>query len=129
MKTYLSAKIHRAHVTESDLNYIGSLTIDCALMELAGIEPYEKVLVSNFTNGARFETYAIAGPRGSGTISLNGGSARQGLVGDILTIFTFATLEQWEPPTVVFVDEHNRATDVLRDEGYGKQLPISEETE
>ncbi len=116
-------------MTESDLNYIGSLTIDCALMELAGIEPYEKVLVSNFTNGARFETYAIAGPRGGGTISLNGGSARQGLVGDIITIFTFATLDHFEPPTVVFVDERNRATDVVRDEGYGKELPIGEETE
>jgi aspartate 1-decarboxylase len=129
LKTYLSAKIHRAHVTESDLEYVGSLTIDCALMELAGIEPYEKVLVSNFTTGQRFETYAIAGPRGSGIIGLNGGAARQGLVGDIITIFTFATLDKWEPPTVVFVDASNRATDVLRDEGYGKQLPIAEETE
>jgi aspartate 1-decarboxylase len=120
MKTYLSAMIHRAHVTESDLNYIGSLTIDCALMKLAGIEPYEKVLVSNFTNGPRFETYAIVGLHGNGAIRLNSGSARQGLFSDTLTIYTFATLDHWEPPTVVFVDEHNRATDVLRDEGYGK---------
>ncbi len=129
MKIYLSAKIHRAHVTESDLNYIGSITIDHDLMLAAGIEPYEKVLVSNFTNGARFETYAIEGPQGSGMISLNGGTARQGLVGDIVTIFTFAVLERFVPPTCVFVDDHNRVSSVVHDEGHGRQLAIAEETE
>ncbi len=108
----LKSKLHRARVTDANLNYEGSLSISEDLMNEVGILPYEKVLCGNQSNGARFETYAIAAPAGTGQIVLNGASARLGTVGDLLTILTFAqvTLEaarSWKP-AVATLSEGNR---------------------
>jgi aspartate 1-decarboxylase len=95
----LKSKIHRAAVTGASLNYEGSLTVDLALMEKVGFLPYEKVLCSNLANGNRFETYLIAGERGSGSIVLNGATAHLGKIGDLLTIMSFTILDEKEAPT------------------------------
>jgi aspartate 1-decarboxylase len=102
----LKSKIHRATVTGASLNYEGSLTIDLDLMEKVGFVPYERVLCSNMANGARFETYLIAGERGSREIVLNGATAHLGKVGDLLTIMSFTTVDEsqskaWEPRVIV----------------------------
>jgi aspartate 1-decarboxylase len=108
----LKSKIHRAVLTDANLNYMGSITIDRSLLEAAEIMPYEKVQVVNNNNGARFETYVIAGERGSGQICLNGAAARLGQPGDILIIISYVYLDEAEArshrPRVVFVDERNR---------------------
>ena len=108
----LKSKIHRARVTDARTDYIGSITIDRALMDAAGIREYEKVLVADVNNGARLETYAICGERGSGEICLNGAAANLCSIGDIVIIMSFALVENDEAdgfkPTVVFVDEKNR---------------------
>ncbi|SFH09703.1 L-aspartate 1-decarboxylase [Desulfotomaculum arcticum] len=110
--TVFKSKIHRAVVTQADLNYVGSITIDEALMEAADIMPNEKVQVVNNNNGARFETYVIPGPRDSGIICLNGAAARLVQPGDTVIIITYAMLEREEArvfkPTVVLVDEQNK---------------------
>ncbi|MDI6710658.1 MAG: aspartate 1-decarboxylase [Thermoanaerobacterales bacterium] len=110
--TMLKAKIHRAVVTAVDLNYAGSITIDEELLEAAGILPYEQVQVVNTANGARFETYAIPGPRGGGTVALNGAAARLGLPGDRVIIMAYARMEEDEArahrPAVVTVDAGNK---------------------
>lgn len=107
----LKSKIHRATVTDSNLNYEGSLTIDEALMEAANIVPYEQIKVYNIHNGARFDTYAIAGPRNAGDICLNGAAARLGARGDLIIIATYAEYEESEvrshKPSIVLVDQHN----------------------
>ena len=95
----LKSKIHRATVTGASLNYEGSLTVDLALMEKVGFQPYEKVLCSNLANGNRFETYLIAGERDSGDIVLNGATAHLGKIGDLLTIMSFTILDEKEAPT------------------------------
>lgn len=109
----LKSKIHRATVTEANLSYVGSITIDHDLMEDAEILPYEKVHVLNIDNGTRLETYAIPGGRHSGTICLNGAAARLAHAGDKVIILTYVILDKEElkgyKPTVVFVDEKNRA--------------------
>ena len=110
--TLCKSKISRATVTGSDLHYNGSITIDRALMQAARIVPYEKVQVLNLNNGERLETYAIEGEAGSGEICLNGPAARCGLAGDVVTIISYATVDEsecagWEP-SVVRVDEKNR---------------------
>ena len=106
------SKIHRATVTEANLNYEGSVTIDSDLMEAADILPHEQVQVLNVNNGERFDTYAIRGPRGSGVICLNGPAARLAHVGDLVIILTYAVMEPEElrrhTPRVVIVDEQNR---------------------
>lgn len=111
-RIFLKAKIHRATVTESDLNYEGSLTIDRDLMDAAGIQEFEQVNVYNINNGERFETYAIEGKRGSGVIGLNGAAARKGLVGDLIIIATYTLLSGDEAaghaPTILLVDGGNR---------------------
>lgn len=105
-------KIHRATVTQANLEYMGSITIDEELLELAGILPGERVQVVNNNNGARLETYTIAGKRGSGVICLNGAAARKAQVGDIVIIIAYAMMTKEEAqnlvPDVVMVDEHNR---------------------
>lgn len=106
------AKIHRATVTQADLNYVGSVTIDQTLMEAVGIVEEEKVLVVNVSTGDRFETYALTGPPDSGVICLNGGCARLGAVGDIILIISFALcenseVENWEA-TTIHLDAQNR---------------------
>ncbi|WP_027365682.1 aspartate 1-decarboxylase [Desulfotruncus alcoholivorax] len=110
--TVFKSKIHRAVVTQADLNYVGSITIDEALMEAADIISNEKVQVVNNNNGARFETYVIPGPRDSGIICLNGAAARLVQPGDTVIIITYAMLEREEArafkPTVVLVDEQNK---------------------
>lgn len=90
--TILKSKIHRASVTQSNINYEGSITIDSALMRKSGILPYEKVLVCNINKGTRFETYAIKGESGSGIIGLNGAAAKLGKKGDKVTIMTFTEI-------------------------------------
>ncbi|MBW7859139.1 MAG: aspartate 1-decarboxylase [Leptonema sp. (in: Bacteria)] len=107
------SKIHRATITEADLNYQGSLTVDEDLLDAAGIRVYEKVAIVNINNGARLETYTIRGERGSGTICLNGAAARLGHAGDKIIIITYAQFNPEElpidyEPRVVHVDESNR---------------------
>jgi len=112
LRLMLRSKIHRATVTEADLNYEGSITVDEELMRAAGILPYEQVMVSNINNGERFETYVIPGPKGSGRICLNGPTARKGAVGDKIVIFCYEYYNEKElkefKPTIVKVDEKNR---------------------
>ncbi|AJS58073.1 aspartate 1-decarboxylase [Paenibacillus sp. IHBB 10380] len=109
----MKSKIHRATVTEANLNYVGSITIDENLMEDADLLENEKVQIVNNNNGARLETYVIPGPRGSGVICLNGAAARLVQPGDTVIIISYAVMSQEElvthKPTVVFVDEHNRS--------------------
>lgn len=104
----LKAKIHRVTVTEANLNYIGSITVDSDLLEAAGILPGERVYVVNNNNGERFDTYAIAGEPGSGVICLNGAAARKAQVGDIIIILAYASMtpdeaREWKP-VVIFPD-------------------------
>jgi aspartate 1-decarboxylase len=113
METFLKSKIHRAVVTQSELDYAGSIAIGRNLMEASGLRPYERVLVANFTNGARWWTYAI--PAEDGVIGLNGGSARRGVVGDVVAILSFVHLgpDEEPHPRVVLVREGNQVKDVL----------------
>ncbi|TMC15584.1 MAG: aspartate 1-decarboxylase [Chloroflexi bacterium] len=110
-RTMCKGKIHRATVTQANLNYIGSITIDQDLLDAANIYPYEKVQVVNVTNGARLETYTIAGARGSGVICLNGAAARLNTEGDVVIIISYALYDEEEirslVPQLVFVDENN----------------------
>lgn len=125
----LKSKIHRATVTQAELNYVGSITIDETLMEAAGIFEYEKVQIADVDNGARFETYVIAGERGSGIICLNGAAARMVSTGDKVIIMCYAQMTPQEakenPPKVVFVDEKNRITSVSRYEKHGALTDIT----
>jgi aspartate 1-decarboxylase len=111
MLTMLKSKIHRATVTEAEFHYIGSLTLDTDLMEAAAMLPFEKVQVLNLNNGARFETYVIEGARGSGVVCLNGPAARQGMVGDVIIVLTYALVDAVEAKThgakTVHVDAKN----------------------
>jgi len=116
-------KIHRATITQADLNYVGSITIDRDLMEAAGILPYERLQVLNLNTGDRLETYAIVGDPGSGVICLNGPAARAGQVGDLVTIIAYTWVEQelakdWQP-VMVLVNERNRITRVIRGVEHG----------
>jgi aspartate 1-decarboxylase len=108
----LKSKIHRATVTEADLNYVGSITIDEALMEAANLIENEKVQVLNANNGERLETYVIKGERGSGVICLNGPAARKAAVGDIVVIISYASMDFEEAktfkPTIIFPNEKNK---------------------
>jgi len=108
----LRAKIHKAVVTESNITYEGSLTVDEALLEASGMIPYEQVRVSNLNNGERFETYVIPGKRNSGVICLNGPAARKGTVGDVIIIFSYCYYTEEEikgfSPVIIRVDEKNR---------------------
>jgi len=107
----LKSKIHRARITEADLYYEGSLTVDMDLLEQANILPNEKVHVVNINNGQRFETYTIVGERGSGTIGLNGAAARLGAVGDEVIIISYVQMQEDEAkkykPVILLVDEKN----------------------
>ncbi|MDD4169388.1 MAG: aspartate 1-decarboxylase [Desulfotomaculaceae bacterium] len=118
------SKIHRATVTEANLNYMGSITIDEALMEAADIMINEKVQIVNNNNGARFETYVIKGPRGSGVICLNGAAARLVQPGDNVIIISYVMLDRTEArtfkPTILMVDENNRITESKCGEVHGE---------
>jgi aspartate 1-decarboxylase len=117
------SKIHRATVTEANLNYMGSITIDEALLEAAEILPNEKVQVVNNNNGSRFETYVIKGERDSGVICLNGAAARLVQPGDTVIIISYALLDSREArtfrPTIVMVDGANRISELRRGEVHG----------
>lgn len=108
----LKSKIHRATITQSNLNYIGSITIDEDMMEAANLIENEKVHVYNINNGERLETYVIKGNRGSGTISLNGAAARKGAVGDKIIIVSYAMMDFEEAkkfnPIIIFPDNQNK---------------------
>lgn len=112
----MRTKIHRATVTEADLHYRGSITIDAKLMDEAGLYEYERVQVLDINNGERFETYTIKGEAGSGTICLNGAAARRVEVDDKVIIIAYTRLPESEAgnhvPTVVHVDEENRPTEL-----------------
>ena len=111
-KFMLQSKIHRATITDSDLNYEGSITVDAALMEKAHLVDFERVHIYNITNGERFETYVITGPRNSGTICINGAAARKVAKGDLIIICSYVMMDAEEvkahKPSLVFVDEYNR---------------------
>ena len=121
--TMLKGKIHRAVVKQADLNYVGSITIDSELLEAAGILEYEMVQIVDVENGNRFETYTIAGERGSGMICLNGAAARQVAVGDHVIIMCYAQMSEQEAkehkPYVVFTDEDNHIASISRYEKHG----------
>ncbi|MCI3920322.1 aspartate 1-decarboxylase [Paenibacillus sp. TRM 82003] len=111
-RTMMKSKIHRAVVTEANLNYVGSITIDEELMEAADLLPNERVQVVNNTNGARLETYVITGPRGEGTICLNGAAARLVQPGDVVIIISYAMMTEEQArdykPKVVLIEGANR---------------------
>ena len=108
----LKSKLHRVKVTQAELNYVGSITIDEDLIDAANIIPNEKVQIVNNNNGARFETYVIRGERGSGTICLNGATARLAQVGDIVIIMSYGYMEMDEArnyqPVAIFPDTDNK---------------------
>lgn len=111
LRSFLRSKIHLATVTESNLSYEGSITVDPELMEMVGILPYEQVMISNMNNGERFETYAIPGRRGSREFCLNGPTARKGMVGDRIIIFAYCWLDDEElkefNPTIIKLNSSN----------------------
>ncbi len=119
----LKSKIHRAIVTSAELNYVGSITIDKALMQAAGINEYEKVQVVNIDNGNRFETYAIEGKTGSGIIGLNGAAARLAVNGDRVIIMTYCLMEDIEAkryvPKIVMVNKKNEMIQIENKEIHG----------
>lgn len=121
--TMLKAKIHRATVTQAELNYVGSITVDMDLLEQSGILEYEKVQIVDINNGARFETYTIAGERGSGVMCLNGAAARMVQTGDKIILMAYADVTPEEAkemrPTVVFVDDENKVTSIINYEKHG----------
>lgn len=118
--TLCKAKLHRVTVTEANLHYIGSITIDMDLVDAAGMVPYERVQVLNLNNAARLETYIIPGERGSGIICMNGPAAHHAAPGDLVIVVAYAQMTPEEAqgwrPTVVFVDETNAMTRVDREE-------------
>lgn len=123
LRTMCKGKIHRATVTQADLNYVGSITVDQDLLDAADIYPYEKVQVVNINSGSRLETYTIAGARGSGVICLNGAAARLNAPGDLVIIMSYAQYSEEEirelTPHIVFVDSENRMVEA-------KAVPLSE---
>ena len=111
-KVMLQSKIHRATITDADLHYEGSITVDAALLEKAGLIDFEQVQIYNISNGERLETYVIKGERGSGIISLNGAAARKAAVGDLIIIVSYATMDMEEAagfkPSIIFPDANNK---------------------
>lgn len=123
----MKAKIHRATVTESNLHYVGSVTIDSTILEKVDIMPNEKVQIVNNNNGARLETYVIAGEPGSGTICLNGAAARLVQPGDQVIIIAYAWLNESEvvqhQPKIAIMNEHNQIEQLIEEEVYGLTTP------
>lgn len=119
-RTMMSGKLHRARVTEANLNYIGSITIDEDLLDAVGMLPNEKVQIVNNNNGARFETYIIAGERGSGVVCLNGAAARLVHEGDIVIIISYALVAEDEvdnhKPKIAIMNENNQIVELLHRE-------------
>ncbi len=129
-RTMLKSKIHRATVTDANINYVGSITLDTDLMKAADILPYEKVHVVDVDNGARLETYAIEGPAGSGVVEMNGAAARLVHAGDKIIVMSYAQVSDEEArrlrPTVVMVDERNRPT-AITDEIHAAEVFLAAE--
>lgn len=119
-RTMMKGKIHRARVTEANLNYVGSITIDQAILDEVDMLPNEKVQIVNNNNGARFETYIIPGERGSGTVCLNGAAARLVQEGDVVIILNYTMMTEEEArnhhPTVAIMDENNRIIEKIKAE-------------
>ena len=119
MRIMMKSKIHRATVTQADLHYVGSVTLDAELMEAADLLDGEQVAIVDITNGARIETYVIPGPRGSGVIGINGAAAHLVHPGDLVIIMSYAVLDDAEArslkPTVVHVDEKNQVVKIGND--------------
>jgi aspartate 1-decarboxylase len=119
MRIMMKSKIHRATVTQADLNYVGSVTLDAALMEAADLLEGEQVAIVDITNGARIETYVIPGPRGTGVIGINGAAAHLIHPGDLVIIISYAMLNDAEAralkPSIVHVDEKNRIVKLGKD--------------
>ncbi len=127
LREMLRAKVHRATVTETNVNYEGSLTLDSGLMEAAGMLPYERIDVYNADSGARFSTYLIPGPAGSGVVCVNGAAAHLARAGTRIIIAAYATLSEEEiathRPLVVLVDRANRVKEIRREVTAGSQVP------
>jgi aspartate 1-decarboxylase len=121
----MKSKIHRATVTEANLNYVGSVTIDEEILESVGLLPNEKVQVVNINNGERIETYAIKGEKGSGVICLNGAAARLFQPGDLVIIIGYADMEEEEAkvhkPKVAIMGENNVIEEMITDENHGEK--------
>ncbi|WP_102263383.1 aspartate 1-decarboxylase [Mesobacillus jeotgali] len=119
-RTMMNAKIHRARVTEANLNYVGSITIDTDILDAVGMVANEKVQIVNNNNGARFETYIIPGERGSGVVCLNGAAARLVHEGDVVIIISYALVPEEKVPShqpkVALMDENNRIVEMLHAE-------------
>ncbi|GEN53942.1 aspartate 1-decarboxylase [Halobacillus faecis] len=128
LRTMMKAKIHRARVTEANLNYVGSVTIDQDLLDQVGILPHEKVQIVNNNNGERLETYVIAGERGSGVICLNGAAARRVQPDDIVIIVSYAMLDEEEleefRPKIALMDENNKVEQIIEEEPPLQALPL-----
>lgn len=126
--TMLKSKIHRAKVTQAEINYVGSITVDMDLLEAAGILEYEKVQVVDINNGNRLETYTIAGERGSGVICLNGAAAKLVDIGDRVIIMAYAQMDYEEAevfkPRVVFVNKENKIVKRAQYEKAGELFDI-----
>lgn len=127
----LQAKIHRATVTQAELDYIGSITVDENLLEKSGIREYQKVQIVDINNGSRFETYTISGERNSGIICLNGAAARCVQKGDKIIIMAYADMTPQEaqenPPKVLFLDDNNSIQRITRYEKHGLLSDMAEE--
>ncbi|MDG5470620.1 aspartate 1-decarboxylase [Jeotgalibacillus sp. ET6] len=119
-RTMMSGKIHRARVTEANLNYVGSITIDEDIMDAVGILPNEKVQIVNNNNGARFETYTIKGKRGSGVMCVNGAAARLVQEGDVIIVISYKLVPDEQAvnhnPKVAIMNEHNDIVDMIAHE-------------
>ncbi|WP_077213774.1 aspartate 1-decarboxylase [Bacillus dakarensis] len=119
-RTMMNGKIHRARVTEANLNYVGSITIDTDILDAVGMVANEKVQIVNNNNGARFETYIIPGRRGSGVVCLNGAAARLVQEGDVVIIISYALVSEeklaFHQPKVAIMDEHNQIVELLHAE-------------
>ncbi|MFI9235848.1 aspartate 1-decarboxylase [Streptomyces cinnamoneus] len=127
-KTLVHSKIHRARVTAADLHYVGSITIDADLLDEAGISDFERVQVVDVTNGARLETYAIPGERGSGTIQLNGAAAHLVDVDDIVIIMAYAQVPEplpagWHPVVLLMDENTNQVREIVRGREHTEAMP------
>jgi aspartate 1-decarboxylase len=125
LRTMMTSKIHRATVTQADLHYVGSVTVDRDLMDAAGLLEGEQVAIVDITNGARLETYVIEGPRGSGVIGINGAAAHLVHPGDLVILIAYGQLDENEleryAPRVVFVDERNRIVELGTDPAHAPE--------
>ncbi len=122
MRIYLRSKIHKATITEANLHYVGSITIDERLMELAGLAEYEKVLVVDNTNGSRLETYVIKGKKNSGVIGINGAAAHLVHKGDEVIIMSFQVSDRPKKPVNILVDKNNRFMKYLKEKSELRDL-------